>query len=187
MRKKIIRHIISILILPVNAVVFLPLAVCLFREEQTILSLHSLNLSIFGLALSTIFILAGLILLILSISQFFKHGEGTLAPWDPPKKLVVKGVFRHVRNPMHMGVFLVMLGEGVLLGSEIVFYAGLFFMLLHFWYIPAHEEKHLRERFGDEYEEYVRNVPRWIPRFRSWDGGRCGEDFQSSWRKHPSI
>ena len=187
MRYRIIRHCISILILPVNAVLVLPLAVCLFREEQTILSLHGLNLGIFGLTLSTIFILVGMGLLIFTISQFFEHGEGTLAPWDPPQKLVVEGLYRYVRNPMHSGVFLVMMGEGILLGSEIVFYSGLFFMLLHLWYIPAHEEMRLRERFGDAYEEYVRNVPRWIPRLRPWDGEHGGEDFQSSWRKHPSI
>lgn len=179
MRHKITRHVISILVLPVNALLFLPLAVCLFRKEQTILTLHDYYLGIFGFALSALFILTGLLLLIFTIFQFFKHGEGTLAPWDPPKKLVVEGVYRHVRNPMHTGVFLVMLGEGVLLGSEIVFYSGLFFTILHLLYIPAHEEKRLRERYGNEYEEYVRNVPRWIPRLRPWAGRSHNEDNQA--------
>jgi protein-S-isoprenylcysteine O-methyltransferase Ste14 len=94
--------------------------------------------------------------------------EGTLAPWNPPQRLVVRGIYRHVRNPMISGVLFIVLGEAVLAASLPLL--GLFALavIVNAMSIPLSEEPGLAKRFGEEYEVYRRNVPRWIPRFRAW-------------------
>jgi protein-S-isoprenylcysteine O-methyltransferase Ste14 len=96
-------------------------------------------------------------------------GEGTLAPWDPPQKLVVVGPYRYVRNPMHSGAFMAMYGEGLLFGSTplLIFVTAVF--VFHWTYIPLMEERWLTNTFGEEYRLYKRNVPRWIPRVTPWE------------------
>jgi protein-S-isoprenylcysteine O-methyltransferase Ste14 len=110
----------------------------------------------------------GLLLMYQTISLFATVGEGTLAPWDPPRNLVVRGVYRHVRNPMISGVLFILLGEATLLGSLPLLMWFLIFFAVNATYIPLLEERQLARRFGDEYLAYKRNVPRWIPRFRPW-------------------
>jgi protein-S-isoprenylcysteine O-methyltransferase Ste14 len=97
-------------------------------------------------------------------------GRGTPAPIAPPKRLVVVGLYRHVRNPMYLGFFVGWLGLWVVFGranlvaiataSAAVVGMALFVLL--------YEEPTLRKGFGAEYEEYCRNVPRWLPRMRAW-------------------
>lgn len=108
-------------------------------------------------------IAAGLYLILTTIMMFIAIGKGTLAPWDPTRKLVVTGVYRYVRNPMISGVVAVLLGEGVLFGSLLLLYA-LFVFVANAVYIPLSEEPGLRARFGQQYDDYVRHVPRWLPR-----------------------
>jgi protein-S-isoprenylcysteine O-methyltransferase Ste14 len=117
----------------------------------------------------------GLLLMYRTISLFASFGEGTLAPWDPPRRLVVRGVYRRVRNPMISGVFSVLLGEAALLGSPPVLLWFLIVFAVNAVYVPLIEERSLSERFGEEYLDYRRNVPRWIPRPRPWTpgSGRC--------------
>jgi protein-S-isoprenylcysteine O-methyltransferase Ste14 len=117
----------------------------------------------------------GLLLMYRTISLFASFGEGTLAPWDPPRRLVVRGVYRRVRNPMISGVFSVLLGEAALLGSPPVLLWFLIVFAVNAVYIPLIEERGLSERFGEEYLDYRRNVPRWLPRPRPWSPGsdRC--------------
>ena len=103
-----------------------------------------------------------------TISLFFKYGEGTLAPWTPTQKLVVRGIYRHVRNPMISGVCAVLLGEALVLGSVSVLYWFGFVLLLNMIYLPLVEEPGLAQRFGAEYLRYQQHVPRWIPRLRPW-------------------
>jgi len=111
----------------------------------------------------------GLTLLISTIRLFANRGKGTLAPWDPPKHLVVEGPYRFVRNPMHCGVFITLYGEGLLLGSVpiLIFVTGAF--VFHWFYIPLMEERWLKEKFGEEYLMYKRNVRAWIPRLTPWE------------------
>lgn len=98
---------------------------------------------------------------------FAVRGKGTPLPLDPPKKLVVEGPYRIVRNPMYWGVGSVILGEAVVFHSvplaELVagFAVGVNLFVLFF------EEPALRQKFGAEFEEYCRRVPRWLPRLRT--------------------
>jgi protein-S-isoprenylcysteine O-methyltransferase Ste14 len=107
---------------------------------------------------------AGVALWFATVRLFAVEGEGTLAPWDPTRKLVARGPYRYVRNPMISGVVLVLLGEAALLGSlGILAWAAIFFTVNAVWF-PLVEEPGLRRRFGPDYEEYSRSVPRWVPR-----------------------
>lgn len=116
--------------------------------------------SVFGAAL----IAVGLTLILTTIRMFVTHGKGTLAPWDPPQKLVVKGSYRYVRNPMISGVVALVLGQGLMLGSSPLLLYALLVFAINAVYIPLSEEPGLRRRFGQPYDDYARQVPRWLPR-----------------------
>ena len=96
--------------------------------------------------------------------DFARIGEGTPAPFDPPKKFVPRGPYRLVRNPMYVGGILLLLGFGLYLASAAITLLGLAAFLLVHIFVVAAEEPGLRKRFGREYEEYCQAVPRWIPR-----------------------
>jgi protein-S-isoprenylcysteine O-methyltransferase Ste14 len=113
-------------------------------------------------------ILAGLALMHRTISLFAGEGGGTLAPWDPTVRLVVRGPYRYVRNPMITAVATILLGEAALFGSVgILVWLALFLLANAVWF-PLVEEPGLRRRFGPDYDEYARNVPRWVPRRDPW-------------------
>ena len=114
-------------------------------------------------------IVVGLILFVATVRLFSQYGEGSIMPWDPTQHLIVRGVYRHVRNPMHSGVFLVLFGEGLLLRSTPLLVLVAAVVVLHLFYIPLSEERGLERRFGEAYREYKRNVPRWIPRWSPWE------------------
>jgi protein-S-isoprenylcysteine O-methyltransferase Ste14 len=113
----------------------------------------------------------GLLLMVATIRLFVKVGKGTLAPWEPTQRLVVQGVYRHVRNPMISGVLFVLLGESVLTASRPLFWWFLVFAFVNAIYIPLLEEPGLVERFGDNYLDYKQNVPRSVPRWTPWNDG----------------
>ncbi len=116
----------------------------------------------------------GLLLVLSTIRLFATIGRGTLAPWDPTTRLVVRGPYRYVRNPMISGVLFVLLGEAALFGSlALLLWFGLVLMV-NAVYMPLVEEPGLKRRFGEEYERYRAHVPRWIPRVRPWDGPETG-------------
>lgn len=157
----------SIVALPVFVAGIIPILVLLFTPFGIGWNLqvpYSSILMILGIAC----ISSGLLLLAVTIRLFSNVGNGTLAPWNPPKKLVVVGIYQHVRNPMITGVLLIVLGEGIFFGSPAIL--GLFgiFLVLNLFYIPLSEEKGLIKRFGEDYILYTRNVPRWIPRLKAW-------------------
>jgi protein-S-isoprenylcysteine O-methyltransferase Ste14 len=98
--------------------------------------------------------------------DFATAGRGTPAPIDPPRSLVERGLYRHVRNPMYLGILLLLVGEAMLFRSRaLLAYAGLVF-LFFFLFVVAYEEPALRRKFGQTYERYCDRVPRWIPQFR---------------------
>lgn len=97
------------------------------------------------------------------IWQFFSEGRGTLAPVDPPKHLVVHGLYRYVRNPMYVSVVAILLGEAILFSSfGILIEAIMVFVITHL-FIVFYEEPYLYGTFGDAYEDYKKSVGRWIP------------------------
>ena len=96
--------------------------------------------------------------------DFTFTGRGTPAPIDPPKELVVKGLYRYVRNPMYVGITLILLGEALLFEAAVLFlYAGLLLVCAHL-FIVYYEEPTLRRLFEASYESYCKSVSRWIPR-----------------------
>lgn len=110
----------------------------------------------------------GVVLIVTTVRLFVTVGLGTLAPWDPTQRLVVTGIYRYVRNPMIGGVKAVLLGEALLFGSlPVLAWAGLF-IVINLIYIPLVEEPGLYQRFGEDYREYARHVPRWLPRRSPW-------------------
>jgi protein-S-isoprenylcysteine O-methyltransferase Ste14 len=110
----------------------------------------------------------GLVLVVWTVRLLSSVGEGTLAPWDPTAKLVVRGPYRHVRNPMISGVAFVLAGEATLLGSKALALWFAAVVLVNAIYIPLVEEPGLRRRFGAEYDAYAAGVPRWLPRVSPW-------------------
>jgi protein-S-isoprenylcysteine O-methyltransferase Ste14 len=123
-----------------------------------------------AVALGVTSIAIGLVLIVRTIALFAQIGRGTLAPWDPAKRLVVRGPYRYVRNPMISGVLFVLLGEAIVFGSlPLLVWFGVV-LAVNAVYLPLVEERGLRRRFGQDYETYRANVPRWIPRPRPWNG-----------------
>ncbi len=112
---------------------------------------------------------AGLLLAVWTMRLFVVQGRGTPAPWDPPRRLVVSGPYRHVRNPMLTGVLLLLLAEALVLRSWPIGAWMLVFFIGNTLYFALFEEKALERRFGAEYRTYKTNVPRWLPRLRPWD------------------
>lgn len=98
--------------------------------------------------------------------DMIQKGKGTPAHLDPPKKLIVNGLYRYTRNPIYVGALLVLLGHIVWFGSGLVIIYFVLFLLAYQILITLIEEPILRNTFGVEYEEYCQKVPRWIPRFK---------------------
>lgn len=111
-------------------------------------------------------IAAGISLLAVCVWEFAQRGRGTLSPVDPPRHLVVRGLYRYVRNPMYVAVTLIVLGEATVAHSrDLVAYWAVFFLSANVFVI-GYEEPNLRRRFGASYDEYASRVGRWIPRLR---------------------
>jgi protein-S-isoprenylcysteine O-methyltransferase Ste14 len=114
-------------------------------------------------------VIVGLLLFVASLRRFAADGEGTLAPWDPPRRLVISGPYRYARHPMISGVFCILLGESLILLSRPHATWMLLFLAINAVYLPLVEEPRLMRRFGAPYGEYRRHVPALIPRLRPWD------------------
>jgi protein-S-isoprenylcysteine O-methyltransferase Ste14 len=108
----------------------------------------------------------GAALLLACIYEFAARGKGTLSPADPPKELVVKGLYRYVRNPMYLSVLTVVAGEIILTRSSALAVYWLVFFVAANLFVRGYEEPYLRRQFGASYEQYTRGVGRWIPRLR---------------------
>jgi protein-S-isoprenylcysteine O-methyltransferase Ste14 len=103
--------------------------------------------------------------------DFGRTGHGTPAPIAPPKKLVVVGFYRYVRNPMYVGFGVGWIGLWVVFGQANLFVIAVVVAaaLGVAMFVRLYEEPTLRRMFGAEYEEYCRNVPRWLPRLHAWE------------------
>jgi protein-S-isoprenylcysteine O-methyltransferase Ste14 len=164
----LIRSVIAVLALPVMVAGVIPGWLLLTRGGAIGAGLTSpgnLIVAATGLTFATL----GLFLAAGAIRKFSTEGEGTLAPWDPPRKLVVRGSYRYVRNPMISGVLSILAGEAIFFGSLPVLKWCGFFAVLNAIYIPLVEEPMLVGRFGHDYLFYMKHVRRWIPRLTPWD------------------
>lgn len=154
----------TVIILPMNVVVFIPCLILYFSGYEW---MPDYPLIVAGVIL---FVL-GLVFAGWTMRLFAVKGQGTAAPWNPPKKLVISGPYRHVRNPMISSVLAMLAGEVLISGSWGIFAWFVLFIIVNAIYFPLFEEKSLEKRFGGDYIEYKRNVPRWLPRLRPWKGG----------------
>jgi len=165
---RLLRHLLAIAILPFSVTVLIPVWLARRNGVRFALGMNvpEMLAQVAGAGLVTV----GLVLFVASLRRFDREGAGTLAPWDPPRGLVVRGPYAYVRNPMISGVALVLLGEALLLLSGPHLEWALLFLLINAVYIPLLEEPLLQDRFGGEYREYRRHVPRLLPRLRPWRG-----------------
>jgi protein-S-isoprenylcysteine O-methyltransferase Ste14 len=162
------RQLRAIGLLPGVGTIGVPAAVVLLADSVNVGWGLPFPVSVLPILLGIVLIAFGLLLMYRTISLFASAGEGTLAPWDPTQRLVVRGPYRHVRNPMISGVLSILLGEAALLGSIPLLAWFAAFFAANAIYMPLVEERALERRFGDDYATYKRNVPRWIPRRRPW-------------------
>ena len=158
----------AIIILPGTVLVFVPAAILLLAGETRLAADLQTPAEVTFYA-AAVLLAAGGYLAVRTAGLFTTRGEGTPAPWQPPKNLVILGPYRYVRNPMISGVLLVLLGESLLFNSWLIFLWTLVFLFGNMIYLPLVEEKGLLKRFGASYLEYREQVPRWMPRFWRWE------------------
>ena len=104
----------------------------------------------------------GIVLLLWTVAAFYRQGRGTLAPWDPPRRLVATGVYGISRNPMYVAVLLILSGWAIGWQSAgLAGYAAAVAVAFHLR-VLLHEEPYLARTFGDAWERYQQQVPRWI-------------------------
>jgi protein-S-isoprenylcysteine O-methyltransferase Ste14 len=162
---RFLRHLLAVAALPFVVAIVIP--TWILRRDGFAPSLRGGALLLVQLA-GLVLLAIGVVLFVTSLRRFATEGDGTLAPWDPPRRLVVRGPYRYVRNPMISGVVFVLLGEAAVLLSRALLEWALLFLAINAVYIPLVEEPMLRQRFGREYDEYRRRVPRLVPRATPW-------------------
>jgi protein-S-isoprenylcysteine O-methyltransferase Ste14 len=155
--KSFTKHIFSF-ILPITVLIIIPLSI----EKN--LSFKNIFAIIAGLFIICI----GLFLIAVTISLFSRIGKGTLAPWSPTKKLVIAGLYRYVRNPMIIGVIIVLFGESTAILSWKILVWTVTFFIINNIYFTIYEEPNLEKKFGKEYQDYKSKVSRWVPRLRPY-------------------
>jgi protein-S-isoprenylcysteine O-methyltransferase Ste14 len=164
------RHLRAILLLPVVVALVVPAVIVWWTEDVSVGWGLPRGVAWLPVALGVALVTAGFVLVVWTVRLFVTVGQGTLAPWDPTSTLVVRGPYRHVRNPMISGIACVLAGEVALLGSLPLLLWLAAVVAANAVYVPLVEEPGLRRRFGEEYDAYRANVPRWIPRRRAWTG-----------------
>ena len=145
---------------PAIALVYVPLWFTRFRvplEEPE-----------WQVALAALMIAFGITPALESMKRFIVVGRGTLLPTTPTDKLIVSGFYRYVRNPMYVGVLIALAGEALLFRSRALAEFALWLWVGFHLFVFLYEEHTLGRRYGEQYNEYCRHVPRWIPRFTAW-------------------
>jgi protein-S-isoprenylcysteine O-methyltransferase Ste14 len=167
------RHLLSFSLAPVTMTIVIPALIVVWADVR----LPDLGSPVgAGLAaVGALLIAVGLGLLVWTVFLFDRVGKGTLGVGNvmgEPVNLVVRGPYRHVRNPMITGVLCILLGEAALTASWWLLIWFAIFFAIQAASIQLWEEPHLARRFGGEYLGYRRNVPRWIPRISAWEPSR---------------
>jgi protein-S-isoprenylcysteine O-methyltransferase Ste14 len=167
---KAVRHLLAILLLPFLAAVVAPYwLLTSWADVDTRWENYS-SLEWLPRCIGIVLVAGGLLLFGWCVKLFAQVGQGTLAPWDPTRKLVAVGPYRHVRNPMISSVFSFLLGLALIWGSWVVLAWALLFLVVNHTYFILSEEPGLERRFGNSFRTYKANVPRWIPRSKPWEG-----------------
>jgi protein-S-isoprenylcysteine O-methyltransferase Ste14 len=153
MTSSIVKTVIFTILVPGTVAVVVPRAICTEASAPTFYSSIGFLLMALGVAIYS-----------WCAWDFATAGQGTPAPIDAPKRLVVRGLYRFVRNPMYVGVLTVLFSESIVFRSRrILSYAIVVFVFFHLMVI-LYEEQALKRKFGASYEESLHNVPRWVPR-----------------------
>jgi len=117
-------------------------------------------------AVAIVLMVAGAVLTLWTVIQFILT-RGTPVPANPPPKLITSGLYAYIRNPMALGLLLLLIGLGIIIGSlSLAFFFGPLFIAMYGFFIRAVEEKELEMRFGQEYVDYKKRVPMFTPRLR---------------------
>jgi protein-S-isoprenylcysteine O-methyltransferase Ste14 len=149
-----VKNLLFTLIFPGAVGVYIPLLIARGRSVSSFSSL---------LVLGILLLAIGSIIYLWTVWEFAMRGKGTPLPVDAPKILVVRGPYRYCRNPMYVGVLMVILGCGGLFADEwLLVYAGVVGVIVHL-FVVFYEEPTLKKLFGDEYESYRCIVGRWLP------------------------
>lgn len=158
-----LRHSLSVLLLPFVVVVVVPSWITAAWAVLDTRWAGAAAILLLPRIAAVLVFLAGFALFAWCVRLFAAVGDGTLAPWDPTKRLVAVGPYRYLRNPMISGVAAMLGGEALFLGSRVL--AGWFavFVLINHLYFLLSEEPGLERRFGQAYLEYKARVPRWGP------------------------
>jgi protein-S-isoprenylcysteine O-methyltransferase Ste14 len=151
----VLKSILMMLLMPGSVVMLIPY---LILHQQGITDFPEFSAASI---VATITGLTGLTILLHCIKGFAFHGKGTLAPFDSPKKLVVRGLYRYNRNPMYIGVLSILLSESLFFETaSLLIYAAVVFLIFNL-FVTLYEEPHLRSLFDASYEKYCAEVPRW--------------------------
>lgn len=156
----LIRAVTAFLVLPGTLGFILPIA-WLRYAHQTALA-HPSGLIVLA---------SGLLGLILCVKDFYVSGRGTLAPWSPPRKLVIVGLYRYSRNPMYVSVALILLGWTISFGSLILFIYTIVIVAAFHLRVILSEEPWLSQMHGTSWNNYAARVPRWFWRIRHNNAG----------------
>ncbi|MCA1632403.1 MAG: isoprenylcysteine carboxylmethyltransferase family protein [Acidobacteria bacterium] len=159
----LLKTLIFMAIAPATVTIYLPYALLSSSRAPQPGSLRYLGL---------LPILAGAVAECWCAWDFAVTGRGTPAPFDPPKELVARGLYRHVRNPMYVAVMSILAGEALFFASRtLAVYALIVFVCFNL-FVLLYEEPTLRRKFGESYERYCRAVPRWLPLLKAGGGAR---------------
>ena len=152
----LLKNVLFTLVVPGTIGVYIPLRLARGRPAEKGLML------LFALGLLAL----GGVIYIWCVWDFAVFGRGTPAPIDAPKKLVVRGLYRYTRNPIYLGVLMVLLGWTVMFqGMALLIYTFCVGICFHV-FVVLYEERRLGQQFGAEYHDYCKEVGRWLPRFR---------------------
>jgi protein-S-isoprenylcysteine O-methyltransferase Ste14 len=157
---RILKTLFFVIIGPGSIVVYIPCFLISYFGLIEFSKIETVQLS------GIILFLVGVAIALWCFYNFIFSGKGTPVPIDPPKNLVVCGLYRYMRNPMYLGILLILAGEALFFESYVMcIYAACLFCLFQA-FIIGFEEPSLKAKFGKEYEEYCQSVPRWLFRSR---------------------
>ena len=151
-----------LVIAPGTVAGYIPWRICRWHVEAPLVGIYLFR--IFGVLL----IAAGFLILLDSFARFAFQGFGTPAPVFPTRRLVVSGPYRYLRNPMYAAVVWLILGQGLFFGDVGVLEYGISIWAACHVFVLIYEEPALRRVYGSEYEDFCKNVHRWVPRLRPW-------------------